>query len=162
MDDFAVLFITASHQLVRQRVELQRRVTSDFQKFVLPLAFVNLTLKEFFVLLKGLRARLPILDLALQLVLIFLRLDLVFIQFLYTFLKICDDRVLQSSIFVALVQVHDQLLQLLFLLLDINGVAFQIVFLLFLQHIVQLDIEPVNNPVQLVAHLGSDMQLLRH
>ena len=117
----------------------------------MPLALVHLTLKEFFVLFKGLRARLPILDLALQLVLVLLRLNLVLIQFLYAFLKICDDRVLQRSIFVALVQINDQLLQLLLLLLHVNGVAFEIVLLLFLQHVVQLDVKPVDNPVQLVA-----------
>ena len=126
----------------------------------MPLALVNLTLKEFFVLFKGLRAGLPILDLALQLVLVLLRLNLVLIEFLYTFLKICDDRVLQSSIFVALVEVDDQLLQLLLLLLDVNGVALQIVLLLFLEHVVQLDVEPVDNPVQLVAQLIRDSQLL--
>ena len=123
----------------------------NLEQLVLSLAFVHLALQELLILLKCLRACLPVLDLALELIFILLRLDLVLIKLLDTLLEVRDNSVLQSSILIALVQVHDQLLQLFLLLFDVDGVTFKIVFFLFLQHVVQLDIESVDDFVQLIA-----------
>ena len=109
---------------------------SELQKLVLSLRLDDLVLKEVLILLESLSTGHPVLDLLVERKLLILDLLTLLVKTINLLIQLVDSLVLQSIVTVFRVQLLDQSLQLLLLRLDVDGVTFEIVVLLFLELVV--------------------------
>lgn len=125
-----------------------------FQQLVFPLGVEGLLMEELLLINFGLVLLLPHFEIFLSLKELVLAIDLILSQLVIGLLKVVDTLLLDILILILLCKCLDKLLELAFLLLDIDVVSLQVFVLLAPEHRAQLLVERLQLSVEVGFQLN--------